>query len=144
MLDDEVEPSRAVAGRDVQSRLEVGQAAGLDPWVVPGHRVDAAAHQVRREHLGEPGGHALHPAPLAGEAEIRVHREPHRWDDVPLVEDLVAAQPDRLGQTEPVRHTAGSLGEPVVVPDALDPDPADLRDRQFEMIAASFIGRHRW
>src|SRR5262249_3042135 len=112
-----------------QASTEVGEPARLDPGIVALERSETLGHQIRREQLGERGGHRLDPWPGAGEGDVGVDGEPDPGDNVPLVLYLFPRQPDCLAQAQPRLDATFSFGRAVVVEDAPDPAAAYLGQR---------------
>ena len=124
MADHVVDGLFRVAARSRHARPEILEHVAAHPRVVTFPGEHALLHQVRREELGERGGHRLHEASLPHELDVTVAGEADPGEHRPTARDLVAIEAHPRGQPEPELEPA-VLG--VVVLDAVDPHAPERR-----------------
>jgi len=126
VVEHEVQGVLAVPPYHRDARLEVRVPVRLDPVVVLPPLGDPVEHVVGREQLGQRRRGTLDPGLVTAEVDVTVDREPYPRKDVPFVEDLLAGEPDRVGEGEPVSQPALPIAFPVLERDARDPLPPNL------------------
>ena len=101
--------------------VEIGQRLLRDEVVMGEHALGANADDIRREELGQRRGDRLQKRALANEMHIGVDGKARSRQNTASGHDIVAIEPDAVGQGDPfLDPTAFALGA-VMVDDALAP-----------------------